>query len=80
MKPQRLQQYIPLRGINNVLNPNLGDANIVQNCRYEHRGGWVANIGVESWWKFPSNFVISVLDFQKYIQPSRLQMITNQLF
>lgn len=70
MKPQRLQQYIPLRGINNVLNPNLGDANIIQNCRYEHRGGWVANIGVESWWKFPSNFVLSVLDFQKYIQPS----------
>lgn len=59
MKPQYKRTYIPVGGVVEALTPPLGSASVVLNCRHEERGGWVANMGVESWWKFPTNFSTS---------------------
>lgn len=59
MKSQRLKEFIPCRGINNVLMPMLGDADNIVNCRYVAEGGWKANVGFENWWKFPQNYVVN---------------------
>ena len=56
MKPQYKRKYIPVGGVVEALTPPLGSASVVMNCRHEERGGWVANMGVESWWKFPASF------------------------
>jgi hypothetical protein len=66
MKPQRLRKFVPCGGVNEILTPNLGDANFVFNCRYADEDGWVANIGFESWWEVPSSFTVSSDIFNKY--------------
>ena len=65
MKPQRFKRFVPCGGINQVLMPLLGDANIISNCRYVSEGGWKANVGFESWWHIPSSFSIDV-NIQNY--------------
>lgn len=59
MKPQRFKRYMPCGGINQVLIPSIGDANIVNNCRYVSEGGWKANVGFESWWHAPASWTIT---------------------
>lgn len=59
MKPQYKRTYIPTGGVVEALVPPLGSASNVLNCRWEDRGGWVGNIGVESWWKFPETIDFS---------------------
>jgi hypothetical protein len=59
MKPQYKRKYIQTGGVVEALVPPLGSASVVKNCRWEDRGGWVGDMGVESWWKFPTNFFLS---------------------
>ena len=66
MKPQRFRRYVPCGGINQVLIPNMGDANIVNNCRYVSEGGWKANVGFESWWHAPASWIVTSAIIQKY--------------
>lgn len=66
MKPQRFKRYVPCGGINQVLIPNMGDANIVNNCRYVSEGGWKANVGFESWWHAPASWTVTSTILQKY--------------
>ncbi len=70
MKPQYRQNYIQLKGINQVLNAKVGDAEKILNCRYAPEGGWVGDIGIESWWKFPAVF---------RIQPDEQPYFTNKV-
>ena len=57
MKQTKIRKYIPFSGINTLLNSKIGDANTILNCRESRIGGFEANVGVESWWKFPSTFI-----------------------
>ena len=66
MKPQRFRKYVPCGGVNEVLTPNLGDANQIFNCRWADEDGWVANIGFESWWQVPSSFTVTSAIMDKY--------------
>ncbi len=66
MKPQRFKRYVPCGGINQVLIPSMGDANIVNNCRYVSEGGWKANVGFESWWHIPSTLTATGTIGQRY--------------
>ena len=66
MKPQRLRSFVSCNGINQVLTPQLGDANKILNCRYSPEGGWVGDIGFESWWKAPSSWTVSTTILQDY--------------
>lgn len=66
MKPQRFKRFVPCGGVNDILAPNLGDANQVFNCRYADENGWVANIGFESWWQVPSSFTVTSAIMTKY--------------
>jgi len=66
MKPQRFKRYVPCGGINQVLIPNMGDANIVNNCRYVSEGGWKANVGFESWWHAPASWTVTSTIVAKY--------------
>lgn len=66
MKPQRFKRYVPCGGINQVLIPNMGDANIVNNCRYVSDGGWKANVGFESWWHAPASWTVTSSIVTKY--------------
>ena len=66
MKPQRFKRYVPCGGISQVLMPNIGDANIVNNCRYVSEGGWKANVGFESWWHAPASWTVTSAIVQKY--------------
>ena len=66
MKPQRFKRYVPCGGINQVLIPSMGDANIVNNCRYVSEGGWKANVGFESWWHIPSTLTVTGTIGQRY--------------
>ena len=59
MKPQRLRSFVPCRGVNQVLIPQFGDAANVLNCRYSPEGGWVGDVGFESWWKAPSSWTVN---------------------
>ncbi len=69
MKPQYRQNYIKLKGVNKVLDPKLGDADEVLNCRYAPEGGWVGDLGIESWWKFPSTFRITPAEQAYFTSP-----------
>lgn len=66
MKPQRFKRYVPCGGINQVLMPNIGDANIVNNCRYVSEGGWKADVGFESWWHAPASWNVTSSIVTKY--------------
>lgn len=66
MKPQRFRKFAPCGGVNQVLTPNLGDANVIFNCRYAEEEGWKANIGFESWWQIPSTYTVSSDLMDKY--------------
>ena len=66
MKPQRFKRYVPCGGITQVLMPNIGDANIVNNCRYVSEGGWKADVGFESWWHAPASWTVTSAIVTKY--------------
>ncbi len=66
MKTQRLSSFIPCRGVNQVLTPQLGDAFKILNCRYSAESGWVGNIGFESWWQAPASWTVSTKILQDY--------------
>ena len=66
MKPQRFKRYVPCGGINQVLRPNIGDAQIVNNCRYVSEGGWKADVGFESWWHAPASWTVTSAIVTKY--------------
>jgi hypothetical protein len=54
MKSRRYN-LIEAKGVGQSLRPPIGVARSIWNCRYSDDGGWIANVGVESWWKFPSS-------------------------
>tara|TARA_R100000005_G_scaffold94506_1_gene72741 strand:+ start:1606 stop:3786 length:2181 start_codon:yes stop_codon:yes gene_type:complete len=66
MKPQRFKRFVPCKGISQVLMPDIGDANTVNNCRYVSEGGWKANVGFESWWHAPASWTVTSAIVQKY--------------
>ncbi len=66
MKSQRLSSFVPCNGVNQVLSPQLGDAFKVLNCRYSPEGGWIGDIGFESWWKAPASWTVSTPILQDY--------------
>ncbi len=68
MKPQRFKRFVPCGGVNQVLMPKLGDANIINNCRYVSEDGWLANVGFESWWKLPSSWTVAAEVALKYLE------------
>lgn len=68
MKSQKLKKFIPLGGINRILTPRIGDAETVLNCRMSVEGGWVANVGFQSWWKSPASWTVSTATLQKYFE------------
>jgi hypothetical protein len=68
MKPQRFKRFVPCGGVNQVLMPKLGDANIINNCRYVAEDGWLANVGFESWWKLPSSWTVTAEVALKYLE------------
>lgn len=68
MKPQRFKKFVPCRGVNQVLLPTFGDANIINNCRYVAEDGWKANVGFESWWHMPSTFTVDDGIAQRYFK------------
>mgnify|MGYP003113657051 FL=1 len=66
MKSQRLSSYVPCNGVNQVLTPQLGDAFKILNCRYSPEGGWVGDVGFESWWQAPASWTVSTATLQDY--------------
>ena len=46
-------------GVDKRLNPRLGTADNIINCRWDSETGWKGDVGYESWWKFPDNFQMS---------------------
>lgn len=68
MKSQRFRKFAPCGGVNQVLTPNLGDANSIFNCRYAEEDGWKATVGFESWWQFPTIFTIDDAIAQNYFR------------
>ena len=66
MKPQRFKRFVPCGGISQVLMPNIGDANTVNNCRYVSEGGWKADVGFESWWHAPASWTVTSAIVTKY--------------
>jgi len=68
VKSQKLSKFVSCGGINQVLQPNLGNAKIVLNCRLSILGGWMANIGFQSWWKSPSSWTVSTTTLQNYFE------------
>ena len=66
MKPQRFKRFVPCKGISQVLMPDIGDANTVNNCRYVSEGGWKADVGFESWWHAPASWTVTSAIVQKY--------------
>jgi hypothetical protein len=68
MKPQRFKQFVPCNGVNQVLIPTYGDANIITNCRYSPEGGWKADVGFESWWRFTGKVTIDDTTAQRYFK------------
>ena len=59
MKPQYKKSYVRCVGVDRRLNPRLGTANNIINCRWDEETGWKGDVGYESWWKFPDNFQMS---------------------
>jgi len=68
VKSQRLKQFVQLGGINRILTPKIGDAETVLNCRMSVEGGWMGNVGFQSWWRNPSSWTVSETTLQKYFE------------
>jgi len=69
VKPQYKKKFISASGVDNTLQPQLGTADAILNCRYSDNGGWIANIGTESWYNFPSNFSLPLFSaYRTYFQ------------
>ena len=69
MKQAKIRKYINFGGIDKLLNSKVGDANEIINCRESRTGGWKANVGVESWWKFPATFISNSRTTQYFDSP-----------
>lgn len=53
-------KLVPAKGVDQSWKPPITSAARVLNMRYDKSSeGWVSDVGIENWWKFPNPFVIT---------------------